>query len=414
MSQQIINLKGFRDFLPDEKRKRDYVITKFTEVFEAFGFNPIQTPTLESAELLMGKYGAEADKLIYNFEDRGERKIALRYDQTVPTTRVITQYRNNLPAYFRRYQIQSVFRAEKPQKGRFREFTQCDIDIFGARSNMADAEIVACAYAALKNIGFKEVVIKINDRKLLFNTLEKYATKDVDVLSIIQSIDKLDKMSEEDVIIELIKKGLEEKNAQNALREIKEQTQTQDLAEVIEDAILLGVKPKSILFSPTLARGLDYYTGVMYEFIIPQYGSGSCAGGGRYDNLINKLIGQDIPATGLAFGFDRVVEAADELGLIPSVSTTADVLVTIFSKETKNKSLEAAKVLRKAGVRTEVFAEDDKNLSKQFKYADQNKYEYVVVIGPDEMKENTAKIKIMTSGEEKTLRINEIHTFFKK
>src|SRR5258708_3739464 len=165
------NLKGFRDFLPTEKRKRDFVLQKVVEVFERFGFAPLETPTLEYASLLLGKYGAEADKLVYTFTDNGDRQVGLRYDQTVPTARVLAQYQNELPKMFRRYQTQNVFRAEKPQRGRYREFTQCDIDIFGSTSPIADAEILACTYAAYQNIGFKNIQLKINDRQTLMSSL---------------------------------------------------------------------------------------------------------------------------------------------------------------------------------------------------------------------------------------------------
>lgn len=167
-TQPLQTLKGFRDFLPEEKRNRNFVMEKIKETFEKFGFEPLETPTLEYSSLLLGKYGDEADKLVYTFEDRGGREIGLRYDQTVPTARVLAQYQNELPRYFRRYQMQNVFRADKPQKGRYREFTQCDIDIFGSTASTTDAEIVACTYEAFKNVGFDNLEIRFNDRQLLF------------------------------------------------------------------------------------------------------------------------------------------------------------------------------------------------------------------------------------------------------
>ena len=193
-------LKGFRDFLPTEKRKRDYISGIIRATFERHGFEPVETPTLEYASLLLGKYGAEADKLVYKFEDQGERQIGLRYDQTVPTARLLAQYKHTLPKYFRRYQIQNVFRAEKPQKGRFRELTQCDCDIFGSKSPLADAEVLAVFYNVYKNIGLQDIRIVINDRQTLVQNLSPFATETVDVFSIIQSIDKLDKIAAEGVI----------------------------------------------------------------------------------------------------------------------------------------------------------------------------------------------------------------------
>ena len=189
-------LKGFRDFLPSEKRKRDYVVKKVVEVFERFGFEPLETPTLESADLLLGKYGQEADKTVYIFKDKGERMVGLRFDQTVPTARVLAQYQKILPKYFRRYQIQNVFRADKPQKGRFREFCQCDIDIFGTTSPLADAEILATTYFSFQAIGYLKIKLFINDRQTLFQYLKPYENRKISIFSLIQSIDKLEKIGE--------------------------------------------------------------------------------------------------------------------------------------------------------------------------------------------------------------------------
>src|SRR3989338_8552311 len=192
----VQTLKGFRDFLPAEKRARDFVQGKVTETFIRFGFEPVEPPTLEYASLLLGKNGKEADKLVYSFTDRGEREVALRYDQTVPTARLLSQYQNELPKYFRRYQIQNVFRADKPQKARYREFTQCDCDIFGSSSSLADAEILAVFAAVYQDLGFKKIIIAVNDREELIAALQPFTTDSVSVFSIIQSIDKLDKMSQ--------------------------------------------------------------------------------------------------------------------------------------------------------------------------------------------------------------------------
>lgn len=403
----IQTLKGFRDFLPAEKRKRDYVAKKVIEVFEKFGFEPLDTPTLESADLLLGKYGDEADKLVYTFEDRGERRVGLRYDQTVPTARVLAQYQNELPKYFRRYQIQNVFRADKPQKGRYREFTQCDIDIFGSTSPLADAEIVTCTYFAFRNVGFSEVQLYINDRQTLIATLEPFATPEVNVFSIIQSIDKLDKVAAKDVIAELVTKGLTNQAAEQALIKLKNAVMSDNLQQIVDNAVSLGVPRTALIFSPNLARGLDYYTGMIFEVKLPEYSVGSCGGGGRYDNLINQLGSVDVPAVGIAFGFDRMVEAADQLGLIPVTQTGTQILVTIFDESTVAKSLELAGRLRQAGIKTEVYPAFDK-LGKQFKLADQKKIPYVVIIGEDEIKQNKVTMKNMQSGEQQTVAIEKL------
>lgn len=399
-------LKGFRDFLPKEKRTRDFVQTKIVDMFERFGFEPLETPTLEYASLLLGKYGDEADKLVYSFKDRGDREVALRYDQTVPSARVLSQYQGKLPKYFRRYQIQNVFRADKPQKGRYREFTQCDIDIFGSKSNIADSEILACSYFAYKNIGFENVQLNINDRQVLIKALKPFATNEVDVYSIIQSIDKLDKKPKLSVITELVEKGLERTRAEKALDTIKKAQPSENLAQIIEATKALGVPEKALVFNPFLARGLDYYTGMIFEIILPEYGAGSCGGGGRYDNLINELGGVNVPAVGVAFGFDRTVEAAISLDLVDNQNNSSDALVTVFNENTRIESLQAASYLRDNNIKTEVYPAPDK-LGKQFKYADSQNIPFVIIIGEDEIKENKVVIKNMKTGNQEVVDIKK-------
>lgn len=400
-------LKGFRDFLPSEKRDRDYVKNKIVEVFERFGFEPLETPTLEYASLLLGKYGDEADKLVYTFSDRGERQVALRYDQTVPTARILAQYQSQLPKYFRRYQIQNVFRADKPQKGRYREFTQCDIDIFGSTSALADSEILACSFFAYQALGFKDINLNLNDRQVLVSTLEPYATSAVNVFSLIQTIDKLDKKSREEVIAELVEKGLAENAAKDALAKLESAQPSANLQAIIDAAVALGVDKKALVFNPFLARGLDYYTGMIFEIILKEYGAGSCGGGGRYDQLINNLGGIDIPAVGVAFGFDRTVEAARALNLLPKNPATSQFLVTIFSGELQNIALETANKLRRANLKVEVYPSVDR-LGKQFKYADQKQIPFVIIIGDEEAKQEKIVIKDLATGMQTTLTTSEL------
>ena len=405
--QTVQTLKGFRDFLPAEKRRRDFVAKKVTEIFERFGFEPVETPTLEYAALILGKYGEEADKLVYSFEDQGKRKIALRYDQTVPTARVLAQYQNELPKYFRRYQIQNVFRADKPQKGRYREFTQCDIDIFNSTSPLSDAEVIACTYFAYKNVGYPTVILRINDRQILFKTLESFANPKVSVLSIIQTIDKLDKQTEEQVTAELIKKGLSLENANQALRSIKDAKQSKNLQEIIRATVELGVPQKAIEFTPSLARGLDYYTGMIYEVIIPEYPLGSFGGGGRYDKLIGQLGGVEIPAVGIAFGFDRMVEAATALNLCPQNTTGTKVLVTVFGEKTQARSLEIAAKLRTEKINAEIFPSIEK-LDKQLKYANKKGIPYVAIIGETEAAKNEITLKNLATSDQQTLSLEKL------
>jgi histidyl-tRNA synthetase len=401
--------KGFRDFLPKDARARQFVAGRVRATFEKYGFEPLETPTIEYASVLLGKYGEEADKLVFRFTDRGDRDVALRYDQTVPTARVLAQYQNDLPRYFRRYQIQNVFRAEKPQRGRYREFTQCDIDIFGSTCPVSDAEILACTYDAFKAVGFPTVTIKYNDRKILFETLAPYAGEQLTVLSIIQTIDKLDKIGDDGVVAELTAKGLPAEKAADAIGEIRRATPTEALMKIVAAARSLGLPETALQFDPSLARGLDYYTELIFEVVVPEYPVGSMGGGGRYDNLIKQLGDVDMPAVGIAFGFDRMVEAATALGLIPSTGSGAKVLVTLFDPTAQDAAASAAGALRAAGIRTELFPAFDK-LEKQLKYADRTAIPYVLIIGEEERKNGVVQLKNMTTRESVTLTVQEAVT----
>jgi len=278
---KIQTLKGFRDFLPAEKRKRDFVLEKVKKGFEIFGFEPLESPAIEYASLLLGKYGEEADRLVYTFKDRGDRKVALRYDQTVPLARIAIQYKDKLSNPFKRYQIQNVWRAEKPQKGRFREFLQCDIDIINNPSLLADTEVIVCAINIAKKLGFKNTKMLINNRREVFGDLSpKY----------ISSIDKLDKIGKQGVISDLIKKGMDKKNAENKINSISNKKPTPDILSLFKYLEKFGLKEnKDFVFEPTLARGLDYYTSTIFELTSSDYKSGSLGGGGRYDNLIGSF-----------------------------------------------------------------------------------------------------------------------------
>lgn len=399
-------LKGFRDFLPEEKSRRDFVQGKIVAAFKLAGFEPLETPTLEYKDTIMGKYGAEADKLVYEFADRGGREVAMRYDQTVPTARVMAQYQNDLPLPFRRYQIQNVFRADKPQQGRYREFTQCDIDIFGSNDPLSDAEILATTYQAYANISFTKIELRVNDRQSLIFALSPFSTEDVPVASIIQSIDKLDKLSEEQVASELVSKGLSAEQAEQAIIAIKQAEPTQELQKIIELAQALGVPESSLKFTPTIARGLDYYTGMIFEIVVPEFTGGSLGGGGRYDNLIKDLSGLDMPAVGVGIGFDRTVEAAVQLGLVPVSGATAQVLVTVFDDTFRQESAKITQQLRQAGISTELYTQSAK-LGKQFKYAGRRGIPYVIVIGEEESTNKQINLKDMQTGEQQTLTIED-------
>jgi histidyl-tRNA synthetase len=396
-------LKGFRDFLPEQMRQRNYVRERIVGAFAQFGFQPLETPTLEYKETIMGKYGAEADKLVYQFTDNGDREVALRYDQTVPTARVMAQYRNELPLPFRRYQVQNVFRADKPQRGRYREFMQCDIDIFGSTDALADAEVLATVNAAYSAVGFTNFAIKVNDRQTLVSTLEPFATSEVSVMSIIQTIDKLDKISADNVVQELANKGLPLEQAQQALSSIQDAKPSAALEEILKLARSLGVPSDRLVYQPTLARGLDYYTGLIFEIMVDGY-RGSLGAGGRYDNLVEQLSGYSVPAVGFAVGFDRTLEVALELGLVPAALAPAEFLVTVFddTPELRQASAQVAAQLRAEGKTVELYPQSAK-IGKQLKYASTQGIPKAVIIGSDELAAGRAVIKDLLSGEQTTL-----------
>jgi len=407
MQKQFLQtLKGFRDFLPAEKRIRDQVKSSIIRSFQLYGFEPLETPTLEYSELLLGKYGEEADKLVYSFTDRGDRQIALRYDQTVPTARVLAQYQNELGKGFRRYQIQNVFRADKPQKGRYREFTQCDADIFGVTSPLADAEILSVYYQIYKDLGLTDIIIELNDRETLINTLKPFATDQVTVASIIQSIDKLDKQSLDSVTQELIAKGLDQDQANQALTAIQNAQPSPNLLEIMEATKALGIPDSALRFNPTLARGLDYYTGLIFEGKMPGV-TGSVGGGGRYNNLIGSLGGPNIPAVGFGLGFDRTVEVMQERQLVIAPPSTR-ALVTLFSQDLQGSSLKIASALRNSGINTILYPDPTAKLDKQLKYADKVGIPYAIVLGEDEASKNVITVKDLSARTQSALPLEEV------
>src|SRR3989344_4673337 len=401
-------LKGFRDFLPNQAKKRQYVINTLKSVFESYGFEPLETPALEYEEILLGKYGEEGDKLMYRFEDNGKRRVALRYDQTVPLARVVAQYANDLPVPFKRYQISNVWRAENPQKGRYREFLQCDIDIVGSSSPLSDAEIIAVAAKSLEKLGFKNFKILLNDREAFQEIVEERKASEKEINSALRTIDKIKKISEDGVINELVKKGISEKRASELIELIKKQEKSDVLKDI--DLYLQNLElDKSLFeFSPTLARGLDYYTGMIFEIEVQGYDGGSVAGGGRYDDLIGIFANKQVPAVGFAFGFDRLIEAMEQLDLFPKEFGNINALITIFSKELKEKSIKVYSTLRNKGLKLEIYLDENTPLEKQLKYADKKGILYTIIIGPKEARENKITLRNMKTGAQKTIEKEEL------
>jgi len=393
------NLKGFRDFLPTEARKRQYVIDVLKTVFESFGFEPLETPALEYEELLIGKYGEEGDKLMYRFEDNGKRKVALRYDQTVPLSRVIAQYQNELPFPFKRYQIQNVWRAENTQKGRFREFIQCDIDIVGTESINADSEIILCVAKSFEKLGFKKAKILFNDRSIFENINNKAIT----------IVDKLNKIGEEKTKDLLKNSGYNE----DLVNILKNKKMPLRLEEIINETRRYINYDFELIYYPLLARGLEYYTGLIMEVEIEEYTAGSLGGGGRYDELMGIFAGTRIPAVGFAFGFDRIIEAMDEFKLFPESLQSVKVLVTQFSNDQKGKTKEIEYILRENKINTEIYLNENTSLEKQLKYADKKGLPYVIIMGPEEEAKNVVILKNMITRTQKEITISEVITLLK-
>lgn len=408
MKQIIQTLKGFRDFLPDSMRVRNYVTTLFEQVFQSFGFQPIETPTLEYASTLMGKNGNEADKLVYTFTDKGGRQVGLRYDLTVPISKVLSIYQKQINLPLKRYQIQPVWRADKPQKSRYREFTQCDIDTFGTTSPIADAEIVAIIYTCLSKLDFSDFTIRINSRKVLFDLLDSSGIKK-DQKSVLQTLDKMTKIGIKGVTQELVDKGFSKAKADSILTQIKSIKPNQNLTNVFDAIADFGIPKSFYKFDPTLVRGLDYYTGTIFETYVTQPVIGSITGGGRYDNLIEDLGGPDTPAVGTTLGLDRIVDCIIDQNLLPSVTqvSTTKVLVTVFDESTQTNSVQIASKLTKLNINSFLYPQADK-LSKQFKYASAEKIPFVLVLGPDEIKNNTVTLKNMQTGKQQTIKPKQL------
>ena len=385
-------LKGFRDFLPEEALKRQYAIDIIRRTFELYGFEPLETPALEYLETFAGQIG-EDEKLFFKFTDAGGRKVALRYDQTVPTCRVIAQYPDKITLPFKRYQIQTVWRSEKPQKGRYREFLQCDADIFGVDNRTADAETIALTIDIYKNLGFKKPIAIINDRDLY---------KDIPYPAIV-AIDKLDKIGADGVKAELKQKGFDPK----ILDQVKNNQPNDNLKTIFQFLNNYDFKD-NYQFKPTLARSFSYSNGTIWEIIDENFSAGSLAGCERFDSLVAKFSNRQVPAVGFAIGFDRTILAMDELKLFPDLGTKTKALVTVFSPELLKISQDITQKLRAKNINTDLYPDSEEKLPKQLKYANNNQIPYVVMIGPDEAKKNMVTLKNMTSGQQNTLPLDKV------
>lgn len=419
-------LRGFRDYLPGEMIPRQRMIQTIIGVFERFGFVPLQTPALEYADILVGKLGDDAEKLLYRFLDNGERDVCLRYDLTVPLARVAAQYRN-LPRPIKRYQVAPVWRAEKPGRGRFREFYQCDVDIVGSASPLADAECLAIDAAVMDALGVPSVCIRVNNRKVLNGLASLLGVRDPQqMLGVFRTIDKLSTAGEPAVREMLLDPcglqpcavdrvfaylGTSGTNAEilAALRamfagiEVAQEGLT-ELERVLEAAEALGADAARVRIDPSIARGLDYYTGTVFEtFIIDLPDFGSVMSGGRYDGLISRFLGEDVPAVGISVGLDRLFAAMQELGRVRETGSTAQVLVAVVSDDAVPYALHVARTLRSAGLCVEQFLYNGERAKKQFQYADARAIPVVAVVGGDERETQRVTLKSLASGLQETV-----------
>jgi len=419
----IQNIKGMRDHLPRAMLLRQYIVSTIQQISERYGFEPLQSPVVEYAELLEGKLGDD-EKLIYRFADQGGRQLALRYDQTVPLARVVAQYAGQLALPWRRYAYGPSYRGERPARGRYREFYQFDADIVGSASPLADAEIVALLSDSLAALGFPEFVTLLNHRQLIGGIARVSGLDEAAAGSVYRAIDKFDKIGADGVQEELLRSGVAptaaamiltlvqtEGEAEAVLNELAGQLASDERASaaianlhaIIAALANLGISPTRYTVAPRLARGLSYYTGLVFEAITPHWPEGSLLGGGRYDELIGQFAGRSIPTVGLAFGIDRLHDVMEQLNLGPRSNGTAVAFVTIFGPEQSAASMALAQALRKAGINTLLSLEPQISLGKQLKEADRRGARYALLLGPDELARGEVVLKDLRSGEQHSL-----------
>lgn len=443
MAQKPSIPKGTRDFSPTEVAKRQYIISVIKNNFEKFGFQPIETPSFENSETLMGKYGEEGDRLIFKILNSGDfldkissqelqtinakqltAKIsekALRYDLTVPFARYVVQHQSEIEFPFKRYQIQPVWRADRPQKGRFREFFQCDADVVGSKSLWQEVELVQLYDSVFTQLGLEGVTIKINNRKILSGIAEVIGAKDK-LIDFTVALDKLDKIGEDGVKKEMIEKGISESAIEkvqplfNFIGSISEKLEklsalllgseegmkgVEELRFICDNVSNLGLSQAILDLDVTLARGLNYYTGAIFEVAAPKTVSmGSIGGGGRYDDLTGIFGLKDMSGVGISFGLDRIYLVLEELNLFPeTVTSTSKALFINYGEKEAFYSMQAITKLRNCGIKVELYP-DNVKVGKQFQHADKRGIPFAVIVGETEMKEGKFALKNLISGEQ--------------
>jgi len=434
---------GMRDFLREDVERRERVFDVIREVYESYGFEPLETPSLERLSTLLGKYGEE-EKLIFRIMKRGEKlqraldeapdenelaDLALRYDLTVPLARIFAEHRGKFPRFFKRYQIQPVWRADRPQKGRYREFYQCDVDVVGSTSMMVEAEVAAALSEVLQRLGFEDFRIHTNHRGMLTALMEKSAIPEEQRADALIAIDKLDKVGMEGVVEELEDRGIERPSIETLMplleqggsstappfdneetldRLSKEVGVNETGQQAIADMRGLmafadgGPAAEHIYIDPYLARGLSYYTGTIFEIRSDDF-SGSLGGGGRYDELIGMFTSDSVPACGFSLGVERLLVLMDERDMFEQTAPPADVLVSVWNEQFAPKAAGLARDLREAGLRVDVYPNHDDGFGKQFGYANEREIPFVTVLAPDELDAGVVSVREMESGDQEEI-----------
>lgn len=424
--------KGTRDFGPIEMARRNYIFSTIRSVFALYGFQQIETPSMENMSTLMGKYGEEGDKLLFRIQNSGEKanepaEKGLRYDLTVPFARYVVQHKEELTFPFRRYQIQPVWRADRPQKGRYREFYQCDVDVIGTRSLTCELELIQIVKEVYRRFGFR-VSLHINNRKILAGIAEVIGEPEK-MMDITIAIDKLDKIGIDNVNKELAERGLSN-DAINKLQPIlhlngSNEQKLDQLSTILaaSEVGMKGVEELRTIFGLVesesesesfkleldlcLARGLNYYTGAIFEVKALDVEMGSITGGGRYDNLTGIFGLPDVSGVGISFGADRIYDVLNELNLYPDTLEQTRILFATFGEEEQLYALQWAAALREKGIPTEVYPEPTK-MKKQMAYADSKHIPFVAIVGGDEMSNHTVMLKNMTTGEQRQVTLEEL------
>ncbi len=435
--------RGTRDFLPDDIRRREYVVGIVRDVYQRYGFEPIETPAFENIETLMGKYGEEGNQLIFKILKRGEHEktgeadLALRYDLTVPLARVVAEYQGQLPTLFKRYQIQPVWRADRPARGRYREFYQCDIDAVGSTSVIVEVEQLAAVSEVLSTLGFRDFTIRLNYRRMLTATLQTAGVLEVNWADALVAMDKLDKIGAEGVTKELHSRGIDPAATDSVLgffqrsalassntavlacaTEYLGPEQSKESHDRLEEICRLAeFTPANghIRIDPSLARGLSYYTGAIMEIAVE--GIGSLGGGGRYDNLVGMFLGRDVPACGFSLGLERIIVVMTERNMFPPALAqgSVDVLVTCLVDPAEAETLAKARAgalrlageLRAAGLRVDVFPDASRKFDKPLKYATARGARVMAIFGENEVKAGQASIRNLETRDQQTVPRDE-------